>query len=76
MAPLQAAPFLREVMEKDEGNAPARELSAEQFTLAKEQERRARGAEIITAEASFQVASECLRVPSGMTALHQNSHPG
>ena len=42
-------------MQKEEGGAPARELSAEQFTLAKEQEMRARGAEIITAEASFQV---------------------
>lgn len=54
--PLQAAPFLREVMQQEEGSGTAPQLSAEQFTLAKEQKKRARGAEVITAEGSYQVS--------------------
>ena len=42
-------------MQKEGGGGTAQELSAEQFTLAKEQEKRARGAEIITADAGYQV---------------------
>ena len=43
----QAAPFLREIVQK-EASSGSKELSAEQFTLAKEMEQRERGAEIIT----------------------------
>lgn len=55
MLPIQAAPFLRQVMQQDvSSSGSSAELSAEQFTLAKEKERRARGAEIITVDQNYQ----------------------
>ena len=49
---MQAAPFLQEVaqQQKDE---QSQELSAEQFTLRKEEERKALGAEIITIDKDY-----------------------
>lgn len=48
----QAAPFLREILQKEASSSSSssisQDLSAEQFTLAKEMEHRERGAEIIT----------------------------
>ena len=64
---LQAAPFLRQVVQREQSSSaasttgsssssssPSQDLSAEQFTLAKEQQMRQRGAEIITANGSYQ----------------------
>ena len=49
---MQAAPFLQEVAQqhKDE---QSQELSAEQFTLRKNEERKALGAEIITIDKDY-----------------------
>ena len=49
---MQAAPFLEEVAEQQR-DEQKEELSAEQFTLRKEQERRALGAEIITIDRGY-----------------------
>lgn len=51
----QAAPFLREIVQK-EASSGSKELSAEQFTLAKEMEQRVRGAEIITIDGAASVS--------------------
>jgi hypothetical protein len=60
---LQAAPFLRQIVQREGAagassssgsSAAPQELSAEQFTLAKEQQMRERGAEIITVDGGYQ----------------------
>ncbi|BDA43302.1 hypothetical protein COCOBI_04-3140 [Coccomyxa sp. Obi] len=51
----EAAPFLREIVQK-EASSGSKELSAEQFTLAKEMEQRERGAEIITIDSGASVS--------------------
>ena len=53
---MQAAPFLGEVVHQPR-NEQKEELSAEQFTLRKEQERRALGAEIITVDTDYAATS-------------------
>ena len=49
---MQAAPFLQEVAQQQRVEQKE-ELSAEQFTLRKEQEKRALGAEIITIDRDY-----------------------
>ncbi len=49
---MQAAPFLQEVAQQQKVEQKE-ELSAEQFTLRKEQERRALGAEVITIDRDY-----------------------
>ena len=48
----QAAPFLQEVAQQQQ-DTDKQELSAEQFTLKKEEERKALGAEIITIDTDY-----------------------
>ncbi len=45
----QAAPFIREIIQREASSSSiSQDLSAEQFTLAKEAEQRERGADLIT----------------------------